>query len=111
MAVAWNKDKVGHATTDVVVRDPVVLTVTLPRFLLPGDRSSVHLDLDNVEGEPGDYTVAVSSADALSGQRIAEADAARQRARHGDRAVDRYRRRQWQRPGEGERTIGFRAGT
>ncbi len=66
MAVAWNKDKVGHATTDVVVRDPVVLTVTLPRFLLPGDRSSVHLDLDNVEGAPGDYTVAVSSADALS---------------------------------------------
>ena len=50
MAVAWNKDKVGHATADVVVRDPVVLTVTLPRFLLPGDRSSVHLDLDNVEG-------------------------------------------------------------
>ena len=66
MAVAWNKDKVGHATTDVVVRDPVVLTVTLPRFLLPGDRSSVHLDLDNVEGAAGDYTVAVSSADALS---------------------------------------------
>ena len=66
MAVAWNKDKVGHATSDVVVRDPVVLTVTLPRFLLPGDRSSVHLDLDNVEGAAGDYTIAVTGADALS---------------------------------------------
>ena len=50
MAVAWSKDKVGHATADVTVRDPVVLTATLPRFLLPGDRSSLHLDLDNVEG-------------------------------------------------------------
>src|SRR6202051_549697 len=30
MAVAWTKDKVGHATTDVIVRDPVVLTATLP---------------------------------------------------------------------------------
>ena len=50
MAVAWSKDKVGHATADVTVRDPVVLTATLPRFLLPGDRSTVHLDLDNVEG-------------------------------------------------------------
>ena len=52
MAVAWSKDKVGHATADVIVRDPVVLTATLPRFLLPGDRSSLHLDLDNVEGQP-----------------------------------------------------------
>jgi alpha-2-macroglobulin len=66
MAVAWNKDKVGHATADVVVRDPVVLTVTLPRFLLHGDRSNVHLDLDNVEGAPGDYTIAVTGADALA---------------------------------------------
>ena len=65
MAVAWSKDKVGHATTDVVVRDPVVLSATLPRFLLPGDHSSLHLDLDNVEGA-GDYTVAVTGAAALS---------------------------------------------
>ena len=66
MAVAWSKDKVGHATTDVVVRDPVVLSATLPRFLLPGDHSSLHLDLDNVEGAAGDYTVAVTGAAALS---------------------------------------------
>ncbi len=66
MAVAWSKDKVGHASTDVTVRDPVVLSATLPRFLLPGDRSSVHLDLDNVEGQAGDYSIAVTSADALS---------------------------------------------
>jgi alpha-2-macroglobulin len=65
MAVAWSKDKVGHATADVTVRDPVVLTATLPRFLLPGDRTTIHLDLDNVEGEPGDYTLAVSSNGAV----------------------------------------------
>ena len=66
MAVGWSKGKVGHGTADVTVRDPVVLTATLPRFLLPGDRSSVHLDLDNVEGAAGEYTIAVTSADALS---------------------------------------------
>jgi alpha-2-macroglobulin len=65
MAVAWSKNKVGHASADVIVRDPVVLTATLPRFLLPGDRSSVHLDLDNVEGQPGDYSITVSTADAV----------------------------------------------
>ena len=66
MAVAWSKDRIGHGTTDVIVRDPVVLTATLPRFLLPGDHSSLHLDLDNVEGEPGDYAVAVTTADAVA---------------------------------------------
>jgi hypothetical protein len=66
MTVAWSKDKVGHATSDVIVRDPVVLTATLPRFLLPGDRSYVHLDLDNVEGAAGDYTIAVTGVDALA---------------------------------------------
>src|SRR5262249_22321109 len=49
MAIVWSKDKIGHATADVTVRDPVVLTATLPRFLLPGDRSTLRLDLDNVE--------------------------------------------------------------
>ncbi|MGB6910381.1 MAG: MG2 domain-containing protein, partial [Methyloceanibacter sp.] len=53
MAVAWSKDKVGHAVGDVVVRDPVVVTATLPRFLLLGDKSTIRLDLDNVEGETG----------------------------------------------------------
>jgi hypothetical protein len=65
MATAWSKDKAGHAATDVIVRDPVVATATLPRFLLPGDHSSIHLDLDNVEGPAGDYAVAVATADAV----------------------------------------------
>jgi uncharacterized protein YfaS (alpha-2-macroglobulin family) len=59
MAVAWSKDKVGHASGDVTVRDPVVLTATLPRFLLTGDRGTVRLDLDNVEGPAGEYAVGV----------------------------------------------------
>jgi hypothetical protein len=61
MAVAWSKDKVGRASGDVVVRDPVVLTATLPRFLRTGDRGAVQLELDNVEGAAGDYSLAVSS--------------------------------------------------
>jgi alpha-2-macroglobulin len=65
MAVAWSNGRIGHASTDVIVRDPVVLTATLPRFMLPGDRSSVHLDLDNVEGQAGDYAIAVTTADAV----------------------------------------------
>jgi uncharacterized protein YfaS (alpha-2-macroglobulin family) len=54
-AVAWSKDKVGAASADVTVRDSVVVAATLPRFLNVGDRSEMHVDLDNVEGEAGDY--------------------------------------------------------
>jgi alpha-2-macroglobulin len=61
MAVAWSKDKVGRAAGDVTIRDPVVLTATLPRFLLHGDRGAMHLDLDNVAGQAGDYRVEVRS--------------------------------------------------
>jgi alpha-2-macroglobulin len=61
MAVAWSKDKVGHAAGDVTIRDPVVLTATLPRFLLNGDQGTMHLDLDNVEGPAGDYRLEVKS--------------------------------------------------
>ncbi|MFZ5738095.1 MAG: alpha-2-macroglobulin family protein [Pseudomonadota bacterium] len=61
MAVAWTATKVGRANTDVTVRDPVVLTTTLPRFLRNGDRGTMAFDLDNVEGAPGDYTIKVSA--------------------------------------------------
>jgi hypothetical protein len=43
------------------VRDPVVLSATLPRFLLTGDRSTMNLDLDNVEGAAGAYSLTVTA--------------------------------------------------
>jgi uncharacterized protein YfaS (alpha-2-macroglobulin family) len=48
-----------------VVRDPVVLTATLPRFLRTGDKGAVQLELDNVEGTAGDYNIAVGSDGAV----------------------------------------------
>jgi len=62
MAVAWTATKLGRATTDVTVRDPVVLTATLPRFLLNGDRGTMSFDIDNVEGAAGDYTINVKAS-------------------------------------------------
>lgn len=59
MAVAWSRDKVGRTSGDVVVRDPVVLTATLPRFLLTGDRGTLHMEFDNVEAQAGDYALNV----------------------------------------------------
>ena len=86
MAMAWSKDKVGRASGDVIVRDPVVLTATLPRFLLTGDQSTMHLDLDNVEGAAGDYSLTVRADGALSvGDRMVQA--LRLRAKQRDNVV------------------------
>jgi len=57
MAVAFSRDRLGKASGDVVVRDPVVATATLPRFRRSGDTSAMHVALDNVEGPAGSYIV------------------------------------------------------
>ncbi len=70
-AVAWSKDKVGSAQADVTVRDSVVVAATLPRFLNVGDRSEMHVDLDNVEGDAGAYKLDLD----IHGPLTADADA------------------------------------
>jgi uncharacterized protein YfaS (alpha-2-macroglobulin family) len=62
MAVAWSATRLGRATADVTVRDPVVLTATLPRFLLHGDHGTLSFDIDNVEGASGDYAIGVKAS-------------------------------------------------
>jgi uncharacterized protein YfaS (alpha-2-macroglobulin family) len=71
MAMAWSKDRVGEAQADVIVRDPVVVAGTLPRFLNIGDRTRLHLAIDNLEGAAGEYSFEVD----LRGPVVAAADA------------------------------------
>ena len=59
MAVAWTKTKLGHADKELIVRDPVALLVSGPRFLTLGDKSQLIFDVHNVEGAAGTYHVAV----------------------------------------------------
>ena len=61
-AVAWSANALGHATSDVIVRDPVVITASLPQFLAPGDRSQVLIELANTDGPSGDYGVELFTA-------------------------------------------------
>jgi alpha-2-macroglobulin len=53
MAVAWDADKVGAAEAGLVVHDPVVATIALPRFLAPGDQSRARRgsDRDKASGD------------------------------------------------------------
>ncbi len=69
MAVAWSKDRLGHAAADVIARDPVVVAATLPRFLNVGDAASLRFDFVNAEGPAGDYTLGVSIDGPLAASR------------------------------------------
>ncbi|MDF1608981.1 alpha-2-macroglobulin family protein [Hoeflea sp. YIM 152468] len=60
--VAWSGGALGHASKDVIIRDPVVITASLPQFLAPGDRSQILIDLANTDGPAGDYAVEVFTA-------------------------------------------------
>ena len=53
MAVVWSKKGVGQASADVLVRDPVVVTASLPRFMSPGDTSRLLLEIVHAAGPSG----------------------------------------------------------
>jgi len=57
MATAWSESAVGSGEQGLTVRDPVPLTVGLPRFLAPGDTGVATVSLDNLDGPVGDYSV------------------------------------------------------
>ncbi|TGQ42583.1 alpha-2-macroglobulin family protein [Mesorhizobium sp. M00.F.Ca.ET.216.01.1.1] len=66
MAVAWTREAVGHAQSDVIVRDPVVITAGLPRFLAPGDSAVMRLDVADTDGPAGDYQLTIDTTGDLS---------------------------------------------
>ncbi len=74
MAMAWSKDGVGHAGKDLLVRDPVVVLASLPRFLTPRDQSRLFVEVSNVSGKAGDHELGVSVDDYVT---IADSDAER----------------------------------
>jgi len=53
MAVAWTPRGIGQAAADVLVRDPVVVTASLPHFLSPGDTSRILLEVVHAAGPTG----------------------------------------------------------
>lgn len=54
MAIAWSGKAVGQAEQDMLVRDPVVVTASVPRFLAPGDSSQMRLDVVHADGSAGE---------------------------------------------------------
>lgn len=68
MAMVWSKSGVGQANADVLVRDPVVVTASVPRFLSPGDETRLLLEIVHATGPSGRMGLDVSSQGLTLGQ-------------------------------------------
>jgi uncharacterized protein YfaS (alpha-2-macroglobulin family) len=61
MAVASAGDRFGAGARDVVVRDPIVLTPTFPRFLGPGDEVRIPVTVFNGTGAAGSFSISLNA--------------------------------------------------
>ncbi len=61
MAVAWTGKAVGQDEKDMLVRDPVVVTASLPRYLAPGDQSRILLEVVHADGPSGEMALTLRS--------------------------------------------------
>ena len=66
MAVAYDDTQVGSADAAMIVRDPVIADVALPRFLAPGDTAQLAVSLHNTDGVPGAYHLALTASGAAT---------------------------------------------
>jgi uncharacterized protein YfaS (alpha-2-macroglobulin family) len=86
MAVAYDGDKVGSAESALIVRDPVVVLSSMPRFLASGDDSELSLTIQNVGGAAGKYEVELTPYGAVT---LAESPAISHELAVGGSAVSR----------------------
>ena len=91
MAVAWSGDKVGSAPEDVIVRDPVALTASGPRFLTLGDQARLELAVHNVEGPAGAYTASRATTNRAPAASRSPASSAPSRSSAGERKREAFR--------------------
>ncbi|WP_446011580.1 alpha-2-macroglobulin family protein [Candidatus Electrothrix sp.] len=72
MTVAWSRDKLGSASRDLQVNDPVVVSPALPRYLAQEDESSIQLLVENIDGPTGEYQISWTAEGAVSMSEDAE---------------------------------------
>ncbi len=65
MAVGYGRDSVGAAETAMVVREPLVTQISMPRFLAPGDEGDIHLTLHNLAAPAGRYEIRLDASGAV----------------------------------------------
>ncbi len=62
VAVAYDNAQMGSGASQIIVRDPVIADLSLPRFLAPGDTAQLALSLHNTDNVAGAYHLAIAAA-------------------------------------------------
>ncbi|MFZ4547749.1 MAG: alpha-2-macroglobulin family protein [Bacteroidales bacterium] len=66
MAVAYKGKQFGSAEKTMKVADPVIVSMSLPRFLSPGDNCVVAVSLTNTTAKKGDATIQLTASGPVS---------------------------------------------
>ncbi len=65
-ALAWTADRYARTSREAIIRAPLVLEVSTPRVLAPGDRAELTVDLHNLSGKNQRYRVGAKAGAYLS---------------------------------------------
>ena len=94
MAVVSSADSYGSTQADTVVAAPLVAELSMPRFIAPGDKATIALDVTNLSGAPQEVRVALSATGPVrvtgAAEAIKLADKQRQILRFQAEALDAY---------------------
>lgn len=70
MVHAFTPSRAGFAQTEVLVRDPLVLQATLPRFLSAGDTADIPVFVTNMTGGAGEVQIRLDVDEAPQGGKL-----------------------------------------
>ncbi len=94
MAVVSSADSYGSTQADTVVAAPLVAELSMPRFIAPGDKATLALDVTNLSGTPQEVKVALSATGPVritgTADAVKLADKQRQILRFQAEALDAY---------------------
>lgn len=94
MAVVSSADSYGSTQAETVVAAPLVAELSMPRFIAPGDKATIALDVTNLSGAPQDVRVALSATGPVrvtgEAESVKLADKQRRILRFQAEALDAY---------------------
>lgn len=65
MAVAFDETRVGSQSAELLVRNPIVIEGSLPRFLAPNDQTFLNVSFHNITGESNEYQITTTATGAV----------------------------------------------
>lgn len=66
MATAWTANGVGSSDAETIIREPMVISASLPKFMAPGDQARLLIEIANTDAPSGTYWLGLESSENLS---------------------------------------------